>query len=776
MKIPKLIIPLLLLIWLPFVSVAQVHISGIVRDKESGEVLIGANVYDQGTLNGASTDNNGYFNLIFKEHIDTLLVSFVGYNPAMISLNRDKDTILNIELLPGSNIEEVEIRAFRKTSFNQSKLSNKQLRFLPSIGAEPDVLKSLQLLPGIQTQNEGSSNLLIRGGGPGQNLYLIDNVPLFYVNHVGGFVSVFNPQVLNDVRVFKGGFPAKYGGKLSSVVDITMREGNRKEFKGSAGIGVIGANLTLEGPINDKVSYLISARKTFTEILFGAVSLLADQEYIITYGFYDVNGKLSWRPNYKNSVHANLYLGDDTWNIRLYDTGDKMVFKNRWGNILGSLQWKSIRSSKSSFNNTLSFTRYRISDLRTFEIQESHDSASYYHSNYISSVKDLTLKSEWHYRLMKGWETEFGVKTSSLFFIPNRYWDTAENPKESPERILGLESAGYIENHISLGSFIHMNLGMRAVNYTSSHYTDFSLEPRLDLSLNISPAQTINATYMLGSQYSHMIFTAGSFLSNEVWVPTMQGMEPSGVEQYSLGWKGSFLRQMFSCELGIYKKNMHNLVTYKEGYSNLRGDAMWKSKLVEGGSGESYGAEIFLSKEKGNFTGFLSYSFSHTTRQFDEINQGMEYLFDYDRPHTFSIDLHHKIRDRIDFNVLWVAESGLPYTPAIGRAYLPYTGNDDISYDYEVLLYGERNSARMRPYHRMDVAMHFHSKTVKGRKETWSISVYNLYNRKNPYFYYYNTRPRLDFFQFFQDTYAAQKLYQFSFFPLIPSVSYKVEF
>ncbi|HDS07139.1 MAG TPA: hypothetical protein ENO05_05875 [Bacteroides sp.] len=767
----------LLLVLFPLTIIAQKHLSGIVRDGQTGELLIGAHVFDPLQSEGTSTDNNGYFSMVVGSGTDSLIFSYVGYVTLAIPVREMTDTILNIHMVPGSEIEEVRVTGHRRVHFNQSRLSNKEMRYIPAIGAEPDVLKTLQLLPGVQSPNEGSSNLQVRGGGPGDNLFLIDNVPLYYVNHLGGFFSVFNPEVLNDVRVIKGGFPAKYGGKISSVVDITMREGDRTELRGSAGIGVLGANLTLEGPVSKDASFLFSARKTFTELLLGTASLLADGDYLLTYGFYDLNGKFTWRPDSNQSLHMNLYAGDDQWVVRLFDEDNRMSMKDRWGNILVSVDWKRILNPRIQVNNTLSFTRYRISDLRNYVIDYALDDPFRFMSNYRSSVQQITLKSDWRYRLMKSWAVDFGLQSSGLFFLPNQYHDNQGDQENDPEMIHALESSLYIENQVNLGKIADLNLGVRGVHYFTSEYVDFSLEPRLDLSFPLSETQTLNATYMQCSQYAHMVFSSGHFFNNEVWVPAGQGMDPARVVQYSLGWKGDFKERMFAAEVDIYRKKMSDLLTYREGYANLRGDALWRSKLERGGAGESYGIEFFLRKEGGLWQGFLGYSWSRTTRQFDNINHGEAYVFEYDRPHSFSIDIHRIINDRLEFNVLWVYQSGLPYTPAIGRTYIPYTGEQEVYYDYEALVYGTRNSERMRAYHRLDAALHYRTKTRKGRDATWTFSVYNLYNRQNPYFYYYNTRPGLNFGYFGSEAREGpMKLYQFSYFPIIPSVSFKMDF
>lgn len=757
----------------------QVHVSGIVRDSESGEVLIGANVfYHSGRTgfkqHGTITDNNGYYSLVLQDAEDTLAVSFVGYKTKFYAAK--EDSLLNVYLDPGRMIEEVQVFGQKKTQFNQVRLSGKELIRIPSIGAEPDVLKTLQLMPGILSQNEGSSNLLIRGGGPGQNLFLIDNVPLYYVNHLGGFMSVFNPEVLNDVRVMKGGIPAKYGGKLSSVVDITMREGNQHERKGSAGIGVVGANITYEGPVNDEMTFIVSARKTFTEVLFGLASLMADQDYIVTYGFYDLNGKLTWKKDPKNTFHANMYIGDDQFSIFLMDDDDRMRSVNFWGNILGSLHWKYLLSSRLQHNTSLSYTRYRLKDHRYYAFEESRDSTFVFTRNYRTLVQDVTLKSDWRYRVNRILAFDFGLQSSALFFIPNDYKQNLYSVKRTIEHVNGLETSLYLENLLTLGSIVELNAGVRGVNYFTSEYSDISLEPRLDLSVQASPHLIFNGTYMRVRQYANMVFSSGNFLNNEVWVPIQQGMEPASADQYTVGLKAMFARQMFSLEVDAYKKEMKDLLAFREGYANLRGDAAWRSKLETGGRGSSKGIELLLRKNRGNWTGFLSYAYSQTTRQFENINGGKEYIFEYDRPHSFSVDVQYMFNDHWEMNILWVYQSGLPYTSAIARTYVPVTSDTDLFYEYEALVYGERNSERMRPYHRLDVGLHYNTKSRSGRDARYSFSIYNTYNRKNPYFYFYNNEPSLNFFQYWHNDEPFLKLYQFSYFPIIPTVSYKVFF
>lgn len=756
---------------------SQVHISGFVKDSLSGEVLIGANVYEIKSGKGVSTDNHGYFSLFLQSIPAELRTSFVGYKSVVIKLVSFTDTLLFIDLPAGNELEEVKIVARKEVNMNIVSLSKIELKNIPSIGAEPDILKALQLLPGIQSQNEGSSNLLVRGGGPGQNLFLIDNVPLYYVNHLGGFISVFNPDIINKVKVIKGGFPAKYGGKLSSVIDVTLKEGDRSKFRGSASIGTIGAHLTLQGPIRRKdATYIFTIRKTFTELLMAGASSIADQDYLYTYGFYDMNGKLSWQINKKSSVNLILYQGDDKLSTKLKqkDTRD-LSLSSKWGNTMISAGWNYVVSPKLYSSNSISFTRYRLKDVTKYTVPVA-DSAVTYNQKYLSSVQDISVRSDWKYKILPGWSLDYGLQASYLSFIPNNTYQSDEEKHSKNSLVNSIESAIFLENRISLWNRIDMNMGLRGVMYHTQGYTDHSIEPRLDLSFYINRNYLLNMTYMNTKQYSQMIFTSGNFVNNEVWVPTMKGIRPASVNQFTVGWRSYFMDRSLEAEVNLYKKVMSNLITYKEGYVNLKGDAYWFSKIETGGTGASNGIEMLIRKSKGVWKGFVSYTLSKSIRQFENVNQGYEYLFAYDRPHSFAIDINRKISDRLNLNLAWIYQTGIPYTPAIGRTYLPYTQDEIPAYDYVSLVYGERNSERMKDYHRLDVALNYSKVTRNNRNATWTFSIYNVYNRQNSYYYFYNTNASIDFDEYGSELAGTLKMYQRSFFPIIPSISYKLDF
>lgn len=766
----------------PFHLFSQIRVSGFVKDNESGEALIFASIVEKGTNNYTLSDNNGYFSLITSTPC-SLEVTYVGFNPLLFEINSKKDTLVNILLSTDIIIEDVIVKATRTLLPNITSLSGKELQYLPSIGARPDLLKTLQLYPGIQTQNEGSSLLLVRGGDPGQNLYLIDNVPLIYVNHLGGFMSVFNPDIINNVDVYKAGFPAHFGGKLSSILDITQREGNTNNTKGSFSFGLTDMSLSLEGPVKEKSSYIVTGRTSF----LGLFSMLASQTlpgnyYTLFYGFHDINAKYSWRPNTKNSLHINFYQGDDMLQYKVKQSelkeGEKTITRSTWGNWLLSAQYKSIITSKLRSTNTLSYTRYRLKNIQD---RTSLGDAGYsdYFSEYLSSLKNASFHSNWKYDIAKPYSIEYGVLSSYLFNVPNKYHASNQSVGSSAKSLKSFQADLYIENKLKLGNCMLLNMGLRNSNYFTEGYSANNLEPRINLSCKMSPNYSLNFSYMRAYQYTHLLFTSGSISNNEVWISSDHQIQPSRVDQFATGIQSRMMDGMFDIEFNLYYKDMTNLTTYKDGYSDLMGSPNWHSKVTSNGQGISKGLELYLKKNYGKVTGFMGYSFSHATRKFDDINSGEEYLFDFDRPHCFSTNVQYALNKKWKMNLAWVYQSGIPYTPAIGRQNTIASGydayyNSDI---YEALIYGPRNSDRLSPYHRLDISCIYSTETKRNNAAEWIFSIYNAYNRQNAYYYYYNTNNTGEMIPpDYYETYKPLSLYQISFLPIIPSISYKVYF
>lgn len=775
---------LLLLLFFKYqfmMSQDYVRIAGIVKDRVTGEVLIGATVLDTITMDGSVTDYNGYFSL--KVSIPTSLqVSYVGYLSQMISLSETTGQMLELKLIPGTQLEDAVVYStVSKRDVNKINLSIKEIYKFPSLGGKPDISKSLQKLPGISSQKEGSSILLIRGGDPGQNLYLFDDIPIIHVNHLGGFFSVFNPEIINNIDVYKGGFPAHYGGKISSIIDIVHKEGNNTVKEGSIGIGLTDLSFHMEGPTKiNNTSFIITGRKTLTDPLMALASKLSEgNDFIVAYGFHDINGKFTWKPNVSNTFNINLYYGDDY--INYWQDSDKTFAKGHhlaytWGNIMFSSHWKTVLNSGTFSSGSLSYSRYRLKEVSEYSLatEENND----FYNKFLSSVQDISFRSSVKHELFSGWSTKIGIQSSLQYYLPS-YTSTCKKNKTDKESIYISENAFYAKNSIKFLNFSNLDAGFRLTTFYAKNYNDFSLEPRVNLKLGLSSTQKLSLSYMLVRQYSHLLFTTGNIMHNEVWIPSGENIKPSRSEQYTLGWESSIKDGNFYFDFNLFHKKMYNLATYKDGYSSFKGDENWYSKIELDGQGVASGLEIFIKKRTGRITGFAGYTFSGVTRKYPGINDGNEYVFDFDRPHSFSTHLNYKLKNKLSLNISWVYQSGLPYTPAIGKHFIPSLESDEdgLSYMIEGLVYANRNSARMKDYHRLDIGLHYETITKGNRKALWSFSLYNVYNRKNPYYYYYNIQGGPEIIRPDKGNEVLPlKLYQISFFPILPSVSCKIFF
>lgn len=779
----KVIFTILNLVIVSCLSAQTVRISGLVKDQESGEALIGVNIIEQESGKGTTTDYNGFFSIIIKAPV-ILEVSYVGYNSYSWGINQTVDSVVTILLKPGAELDEVVISAQGTRNFNIATLNNKELQQIPSIGAMPDVTKALQLLPGINSQNEGSSLLLVRGGDPGQNLYLLDNVPVIYVHHLGGFSSVFNPDIINNIDVYKGGFPARYGGKLSSVIDITQKEGDISGIKGSFGIGIMDISFALEGPMKMKnTSFIITGRKTLTDAFMALASSISQGgEYIIAYGFHDLNGKFTWKPNPSNSVHINLYQGDDYLNYWSKSSSEKYGEKNRysnsWGNLLLSAKWNRVLSSGLFISNSISYTRYRLKEKQSYSINNEINNIDF-KRKYKASVQEISYRFNLRYNLLKQWHLDAGVQSSYIIHTPYSLEQTNMTGNQGKDIIENCEIIFFLDNKITILKKIEFKPGIRFVNYFIKDYTYILPELRMDLNFNIHLNHILSISYSRVSQQSHLLTTSGGIMSNEIWVPSDKQIPIAYSDQYALGWNGFLLNRMFRAEAVVYYKTMNSLATYKEGYSSLSGDPYWDNKIETGGTGKAMGIEFLLRKNYGKWTGFASYSLSRSVRNFPNINGGNEYIFEYDRPHSFSLYVNYQMNEKFSFNFVWFYQTGLPYTPAIGRQHTPSLKQDENgnNFFYEALIYGERNSSRMKDYHRLDFSLNYTKITKRNRKAIWSFSVYNAYNRHNPYYYYFNTSSSGEIYRPENgEDYKPISLYQMSFFPIIPSISYKLFF
>ena len=779
----KKIVLLICLFTSLFTQAQQTRITGFVSDANDGERIIGANVFLHDRSKGVATDQKGYFNLAV-ELPATLCVSCIGYEETCLKVDH-ADQPLQIRLQPlTETLQSVDVSASRierKTNFNTLTLNAKSIDQLPTLGSRPDIIKAAQQLPGIEAATEASSLMIVRGGNPGENLYLLDNVPLIYVNHLGGFMSVFNSEMINTMDVYKGGFPARFGGKLSSIVDLTTKKGDPSRLKGSLSAGLTDLAFAVEGPGGLKnSSFIVTGRKTLTEALLFAASKVSQemggQDYNMAYGFHDINAKYTWAPDAKNSFAFNVYEGDDYMRIwkNNEENGDieRNSIGNIWGNLLVSGQWNSAVSSRLFMANTLSFTQYRLKNNMKAYLRNSIDTTDFFVKT-SSRVSDLSLRSDWKLFVGNAYTLEYGLQGSYLTYRPNHF-TSSFSEASLPDISSVLDNSLYLDNKLKLGSWFIGSIGLRLNSFVNSGYHHFAWEPRMNLSFGIG-GSTLNLTAMRVTQNAHLMMTPGSIMNNEVWIPADARIKPATSDQASVGWQRSFWQGHVDVEIDAYYKLLRDLATYREGYSTLLGDSDWRSKVETGGKGKSYGIEMMTRFNFNRLDGYVGYTWSHTTRQFDQINNGKEYVYEYDRPHSVNINVNYQLTERWSLSALWTYQTGLPYTPVIGVQTTPViTPEGNVDFE-QTNIYGERNSARMRDYHRLDLAAKFKTKTEKGRKAEWTFSIYNVYCRQNPFYYYYGD-PKGDPLYWNQFPNEPQQLWQRCFFPIIPSFSYKVWF
>ncbi len=752
----------------------EIKISGFVKDFKSGEVMIGATIFDSINKTGTYTDNNGYFTLSVKPPC-VIRIAYLGYTSFDTIINSTSNLFLNIHLKQNLSLEEVVVTGHTIINANINTLKIKELGNLPSLGGKIDIGRVLQNLPGIKGQKEGSSTFLVRGGDPGQNMYLFDNVPILYVNHLAGFFSVFNPDIINNIEVYKGDFPPKFGGKISSYVDITQKEGNNSEYKGNFSIGLTDFAFTIEGPTKLKnSSFIITARKTLIDALLFSVSSTPSNNSYILYGFHDINGKYTWKPDNKNTMSYNLYYGDDYLHFwKKKNINDKEIDKHHssyiWGNLMNSVQWKSIFNSKTYFILGISHTSYRTKDVVKYNILQEANTTKYNYK-FLSSVDDISIRSLLKYDLLKFWNLHIGIETSFKNYLP-MYSEINHVVKQNQESWIS-ELCFHLNNEIKIKKIATINLGARITYYKNDIYQNFTFEPRTNLKINFTKNQNLFVAYSRTSQNNHLLFSTASLLQNEIWFPANGDFIPSIANHYSVGWEGTFFNNKQQSSIVIYYKDMSNLCAYKEGYSILKGDLNWMSKIEKNGTGISYGIEVFTKINIGKIDGTISYTYSKTTRKFENINYGKVFIFEFDRPHDFSISINYKISNQINCSLFWTFQTGLPYTPVVGKQ-LSITEDGFI----QTLIYGDKNSERLKNYHRLDVSLNYTYINKRDRKTIWSFSLYNSYNRKNPYYYYYNVNATSEIYLNIDGVNGLPlKLYQISYFPIIPSFSYRVFF
>ncbi|WP_235298316.1 TonB-dependent receptor [Portibacter marinus] len=780
-------------------------ISGYIRDASTGEELISANLYESGNQVGTVSNLYGFYSITLPEDSVYLTFSYIGYQPQTIGVYLNQDIDLNIELGESIALETVEIVAENaqkiedKTEMSVIDVPIAQIKKIPALLGEVDVLKTLQLLPGVQSGGEGQSGLYVRGGSPDQNLILLDGVPVYNANHLFGFFSVFNADAIKDVKLTKGGFPARYGGRLSSVLEINMKEGNDKEYHGSVTAGIISSKFTFEGPIvKNKASFIISGRRTYIDILARPLITYAlSQEGVkgkFGYYFYDLNAKLNYRISDRDRVFLSAYTGDDRFYVSTledfelgqdFSSEQETRFNLGWGNITTAARWNHRWTNKLFSNLTATYTRYNFNTLignRSEDINSEGDvwNGESLSAGYDSGIDDISLRYDFDFIPLPNHFVKFGAQGIWHQFNPGIFDIDASFVSEGTQGIAIDTAFGqeivrsteynlFVEDDYKVNDFMKVNGGLHFSGFSlaNTHYT--SLQPRISLNFRLPDSYALKASFATMRQYVQYLTNENLGLPSDQWLPTTDRIKPQDSWQVALGIAKTFGAQYeFSVE-GYYKE-MKNLIGYKEGASlfNL-GD--WQDQVTQG-QGNSYGAEVFVQKKKGRLTGWLGYTLSWSNRQFDDKNFGKWYPFKFDRRHDISIVGIYEITKRISFAATWVYGTGNAITFA--ESLVPsfnmsrFGGNSTRFIEY----FKERNNFRMGDYHRLDIGFDF-TRERKRYTRTWSVGAYNAYSRRNPFFINRETK----FIDNPDGSFETEEvLRQYSLFPIIPSLSLKLDF
>ncbi|MGQ9846245.1 MAG: TonB-dependent receptor [Bacteroidales bacterium] len=760
-------------------------ISGYVRDKKTGEDLPSANIFIEELKKGTSTNNYGFYSLTLPKGIYTIKISYLGYEDVTQKVNLDKDLKINFALnetviraseitvlgeRSNKNVESIEMSSY--------KLPVETIKEIPSFMGEVDVLKSIQLLPGVQSSGEGNSGFYVRGGGPDQNLILLDNAVVYNPGHLFGFFSVFNADAIKDVNLIKGGAPANYGGRLSSVLDISMKEGNNQSYQIDGGIGIISSRLTVQGPFKkDTSSFLISGRRTYIDIL--TKPFIKGKMKGSGYYFYDFNTKINYRFSENNRLFLSGYFGRDVFSFK--NNRDGFSVKFPWGNTTLSARWNHVFNQKLFQNLTATFSNYHF----TFEAEQDKFEFKMY-----SGVKDYSLSLDYSYLPSVLHTIKFGAQYIFHDFQPGSATARIGNTNFDSGKIIHYyanDVALYINDEFDINEKLKFSAGLRPTLFQhvgsftryildekrqakdTIEYKPFeniatytNLEPRLSLRYSINHSTSLKASYSQNYQYIQLASMSSATLPTDAWVPSTDKIKPQFAVQYAAGFFKNFKNDTYETSVELYYKTMNNLIDYKEGLTSDDNMGNNPDNNFTFGTGKSYGAEFFIKRRFGKLNGWIGYTLSKTTRLFPEINNGKEYPAKYDRRHDLSVVLTYDLNNKWNFGLVFVYATGDAITLPISR----YIIEGRIVNEY-----GERNSFRLAPYHRADISVNYKFPN-KGKKWNSSLnfSIYNVYNRMNPYFIYFDTKTDLENYSI---TTTAK---QVSLFSILPSITYNFNF
>ena len=777
-------------------KIPRYAVSGYIRG-QNGENLVGATVQVLAQGTGTVANQYGYYSLMLDSGEHTLVVQYLGYRPLTKTIRLQRNTQLNL-VLEESIVEGAEIVVEGKRAedhITQSRMSVnevdiRQVKSLPALMGEADILKTIQLLPGVKNGGEGTTGFYVRGGGPDQNLILLDEAVVYNASHLFGFFSVFNADALANSQLIKGGMPAEYGGRISSVLDLTMREGNNQKHVTQGGLGLIASRFTTEGPLKKgKASYILSGRRTYLDVLVDPLIPKDAPAKGSGYFFYDLNAKINWQASPKDRLYASAYFGKDVFDFNNRENGFR--FSIPWGNSTATLRWNRILSPRLFANHSLVYSDFEFGTRFT-----QND----FTINLNSGVRNLTFKQDLDYQLSTRHRLKFGSQLIRHWFLPSVVegragdFDIATN---NIRRLNAIEWSAYVRDEWDITDRWQVNAGIRFAvfqqygPYSYERYTDATLvtrldsvgfgpgekvvrypawEPRLNLRYLVDKQSSIKFAITRNLQFIHLASSSGTSLPADLWIPSTLKVRPQIGLQYAAGYFRNFLDNTFETSAEIYYKDLQNQIDFREGAVNGF-NPLIENDLVFG-RGEAYGMELFVKKNRGKLTGWVGYTLSWTNRFFDDIMQGKAYPYKFDRRHDLSVVGTWVQSPRWKFSGTFVYSTGNAYTLPESRYFFEGQIIDQI---------GERNSFRLPHYHRLDFSAVYTpsnqsaGETAQGSgrrryKGEWVFAIYNVYSRLNPFFIYLDNEGSLQ-----QGTLQIQAK-KVSLFPIIPSVTWNFKF
>lgn len=759
-----------LFLFATFQSLSQT-LSGYVREAKSQESLSDVHIRVKNTRIGTTSNVYGFYSIKLDASREyELEFSKVGYQSFSKKILLTANQNLIVELTPSNTLlEEVKVHNTENEDPSTLSLQMSDVKQLPSFLGEKDVLKTFQLLPGVQKGNEGSQGLSVRGGSSDQNLLMLDDAVVYNAYHLFGFFSVFNNDAIKQADLYKGGFSAKYGGRTSSVLDMQMKEGSHEKFHGEGSIELLSSKITLEGPIKFKypTSYIVSARRTYVDLI------LPRSLDIKNTSFYDLNAKINTEFNAHNRLYLSGYFGRDV---------SKDVTKYRtsgfgWGNATATLRWNHLFSDKVFANTSLIFSHFR------FKIFQEESFGQKFYEEYYSQIQDFGLKSDFDIYLNPAHTLKAGILATHHQFTPSAYIYNQYSQSINTDRIKqtnGIESAIYLEDTWRISEKMQVRAGLRASNYFVDSKAYHNLEPRLNASFQATKNLNITASYARMSQYLHLLSNSSLDLPTDLWVSSGSKIPPQRSDQVTLGFTKNFSNSPFSLSVEGYHKSLENVIGYKDGASFLLLDIKANKRLdgsnwednIAIGTGKSYGMEVLLQKKTGRLTGWISYTLSQVKHRFADLNNGKAFFPHYDRRHALSLVGIYQLKPHITLSGSWIYATGNALTVPIGQ-YIPETHQFPVQADYPpsggslivARVYDERGNFKAADYHRLDVNVRF-SKQKKKFLRVWELGVFNAYNRVNPFYYESQDAPNS----------TQRKLYRKGLFPIIPSISYQIKF